>query len=170
MRGVLLMDVPVGFGRGRDISYVPPTPARLGIGSWNKSSGPVLSDARGKIFVPEKFVRNLGQAGRLSYAIEDVGTGVALTRRFANACAHHAKEDFGTGGMPVFRGQAGRLSYAKPAQHLNSKRHPPTGIGHLLVLLLYHPPDVIEGRFGFAGFWLVACRGFFNCRLIGAKF
>jgi hypothetical protein len=56
MRGVLLMDVPVVFDRGTDISYLPPTPARLGIGSRNKSSGPVLSDARGKIFVPEKFV------------------------------------------------------------------------------------------------------------------
>ncbi|MBW4495509.1 MAG: hypothetical protein KME26_20975 [Oscillatoria princeps RMCB-10] len=38
-----------------------------------------------------------GQAGRLSYVLEDVGAGVALTRRFANACAHHATKDFGTG-------------------------------------------------------------------------
>lgn len=41
---------------GKHICYLPPTPAPLGIGSRDKSSGAASSDARGKIFVSGRFV------------------------------------------------------------------------------------------------------------------
>lgn len=102
IRGVLLMDVPVVSGRK---AYLLSSTHSGSPGNWFPGQ-----EQRGCI---------IGRQGQ-DFCFRQVCLVFSLALR----------RDWVPPGRPdwailALRGQASRLSYAKPAQHLNSKRHPP---------------------------------------------